>query len=783
MHFGSLARSASLGVLTAILATPAFAQVTPSAPTTEERTDVVVVTAQRRAEDPQDVPISLSVVGADELSKLQTSSDLEALVPNIQFENFIGFAMPRTGIRGIAQADFNGASTSTNMVYLDDVALNSGLSQGVPIWDLERAEVLRGPQGTLYGRNATGGAIRYIAAGPTANTEGYADVTLGRFNQREVRAAISGSLTDTLGIRLSYLSNVRDGDIFNVTRQDEQGEQNWYGVRGVVTWDPTEDLSFTLRAQTFESNQDLTFWKTTPGIGGVGFCADFGPTTCNTFDGVADSVADIHTAVGYQNLGYSSGYEVIESDVDPNEYIKHTPVSLNVDWDLGFATLTSVTAQVKVDQTYLLDNDASPVPFLTEYGVNNVEQITQELRLASPDDDGAFSWIGGLFYMTEDLTADLNFDATFWRGVEFWGGPTQVDSVIYRRGARQKLDTWAAFIHTAYKITPDLTLTAAARYTDEEKTMTYRFRTQHDIHPNTPWTGEQFDDFVRAVETNNYGDLLSAGDGTFTGGKTWDALTWRLALDYKLNDDTLLYGLISRGFKGGSFVPTSNFLSEVQNPDGSIVSVNPEFITDYEVGIKTDLLDGRMRFNATAFFYDYEDYQTNQLVPSLGIQVLSNLPKAEVAGVEAEVNYEPVDSLHLNLGLGYTDTEITESTDPSLIGNKLPLAEDLNVNFSARYDFNSAWGTISPEISTDYRGKYFTYKENTPGTELGGYSIYNARIGYESIDGRYYGALWANNISDEIQPILIDDPTEYWGGNLANINQRRTYGVTLGARF
>ena len=243
----------------------------------------------------------------------------------------------------------------------------------------------------------------------------------------------------------------------------------------------------------------------------------------------------------------------------------------------------------------------------------------------------------------------------------------------------------------------------------------------------------------------------------------------------------MVYGLISRGFKGGAFTPTANSLGAVLGPDGNIIAVDPETVIDYEVGMKSDIVPGRLRVNASAFFYDYSDYQTNQLIPSLAIQILSNLPKAELYGAELEVQAVPVENLTLSVGLGALHTEITESSDPALIGNKLPLAEDFNWNASLRYDFNTSFGTISPEISGKRTGEYFGVKENP--VQMGGFTIINARIGYESPNGKFYGSIWGTNLADEVNPIAIDDPTEFFGGDFANVNQHRRVGATVGVRF
>ncbi|MGC4252495.1 MAG: TonB-dependent receptor, partial [Sphingobium sp.] len=642
----------------------------------------IVVTAQRREEGAQKVPISMTVMDAASLAKLSSTNDIGQVVPNVQIEQTTGFGIPRLAIRGIAQGDLNANATTANMVYFDDMPMNSAISQGIPIWDLGRAEVLRGPQGTLFGRNATGGAIRYISTMPGDHASGYADVTLGRFGQNEIHAAYGGPVTDTLGVRLSYIGNRTGGDVYNVTLNERQGKKAYYGVRGIVEWKPADALTVVLRAQYFKSDLQPLLWKTTPGIAtGDGF----GPLP----DG--RTVADIQTAYGFQNLGYSSNYTKSENNMRPNEHLEHLPVSLNVEWDFGPATLTWVGGYLRVNHSFRIDNDATPAPILDEYDQHKDRQWTQELRLAS-NNDGPFNWIAGGFYIKEKMRTDLHLDATEWRANAIF---PDAHTDFYTRGARQKMESWAAFLHTTYQFTPELTLTAAARYTWEKKDMTYIFRSEWDFPTNVPHTSEQFMDFIKAIDSGNWGTELAAAEPPVSGSKSWKNLSWKIALDYQLNPHTLLYALVSRGFKGGAYQPNVNLSSQVVNPDGTLLSVKPETVTDYEAGVKADLIPGRLRVNGSAFYYDYRNYQTNQFVSVTNSQVLSSMPKARVVGVELEMDAVPVDNLFFNLGMGITDAKIVKSLDPALEGNKLPYAENFNLNASLRYKIDLDFGSIS----------------------------------------------------------------------------------------
>ncbi len=783
-----LVRGVSAGALAALtwgaLATPAIAQQPPVGETAEPAEaepaeqeggfDVIVVTAQRREEDAQDVSISMTVLGGEDVSQhFRTTAEIAQAVPNIQLGSPSGFAIPRTGIRGVSQGDFNSNATTSNMIYIDDLAMNSTITQGVPIWDLDRVEVLRGPQGTLFGRNATGGAIRYISAMPTSEPSGYVDFSMGDNDMRQTRAAYGRALTDTLRGRLSYVSYDYAGDLYNAILRSREGQSSYSGIRGILEWTPTDDLTFTLRAQRFLGDQDVFSWKTTPGL--TNSLGNFGPLA-NGFT----SVADIQASFGFQNLGPPSNFTITESDISPNEHLEHIPISLNVDYDLGWAKLTSVSGYLTARRSLIIDNDATPASILNEYDRDFVRQWSQEVRLASQG-EGPLTWIAGAFYMKERLKASYDFDATSWRGNQADLFP-DADTVLYSRGSNNLTESYAAFLHTTYDITPDLKLTAAVRATNEEKSITYRFRSQWDFPTNVPRTIGQFHDFLRAVETGNKGTLLAAANPiSASTTRSWDNVSWKLGLDYRINDTTLVYGLISRGFKGGAFTPTANTIDGVLAPDGSILAVNPEIVTDYEAGIKSDIIPDRLRVNASAFFYDYQDYQTNQLIPALAVQVLSNLPKAELYGAEFEVVAIPVDNLTVNLGLGLLHSEITESTDPSLVGNKLPLAEDMNWNAMVKYDFETEWGTITPEISAKHIGNYFGVKENP--REMGDYTLLNARVGFESADGQFYGSIWGTNLDDTVVVIAQDDPDEFFGANLANVNQHRRYGITLGARF
>jgi iron complex outermembrane receptor protein len=768
----------SVGVAVALFAGPSVALAAEdpaaaagSAPTAIEE---VIVTAQRRAENLQKVPIAITALGPEAARSLQTSGDLGQFVPNIQVEQTSGFGLNRTGIRGIAQGDFNGGSTTSNMVYLDDQPMNAIYAQGVPLWDIARVEVLRGPQGTLFGRNATGGAIRYISQMPGSAGEGYAEATYGNSNEREFRAAFGGPITDTIRARASIISHKRDGDVYNVTLDRKENAEDYYGGRFIVEWDATEDLKAVLKAQFFNSNVGTVGWKSTPGLS----TSDALGTTLNGFR----NIGDVQASYGFTNVGPGSKYKLIEADGDNTEHLRHIPVSLNVDWNLGLATLTSVSGFLDVNMRGEYDSDSSPAPIVDVNERFQLRQLSQEFRLTS-NGEGPFKWIAGAFYMFESNGDRLAADGTarFKNAIL----PT-ANAVLYQREMVQKLHTYAGFLHTTYEVTPKLMLTAAGRYTYEKKDAFYTFRHIYQFPTTVGGTSFEYTDFEKALESGSYGTVLrTPSPETGAGTDHFGQLTWKFSADYKLNDQTMVYALVTRGFKGGSFKPTANSRGDLGDPSQPIKAIKPEIVVDYEVGAKTTFLDGRARINAAAYYYDYTNYQTNQLVD--GEQTFTNLPEAELYGAELELEFIPVANLNVSLGLGYAHSKITKVINPAapenaaLLGNKLPLAEDFNFNGVVSYDLETSVGTFTPQVSLKHYGKFYIDKENS--RAIGDFTVFNAQLRYETPNEKYYGVLWIKNIGNIVRPITIDDVSESFGSDQAYVNQRRRFGVTAGVRF
>jgi iron complex outermembrane receptor protein len=509
----------------------------------------IVVTAEFREVSSQDVPIAITAFSGEFIQdNFQGSYELAGQIPNVQIEAPGGFGQPRNSIRGVGQADFNPNAVTPIMVYVDDVALNAAVGQGLPLWDLQRVEVLRGPQGTLYGRNATAGAMRFISVAPSEETEGMLETTVGAYNQLRIDGAIGGAITDNVRGRLAVTVNDRDGYYNNVTRGEDEGAFSYDGYRGIVEWDVTDAFTVTAKAQYFESFQETLQFKSTPGL----VAGDaFGPAPDPLVNGW-ESVAALQAAFGFQNLGPGSNFETTEDAHEAGAELKHEVYSIKADWAFENFTLTSITGNVGVDHDLRLANDSVPAAILDENSWAVSEQYSQEFRLTSTT-DGPLQWIAGLYWLQEEMETYLNIDATEWWGNVSYGFPDS-NTVMYTRGAKQDLETYAAFLHTTYEFSDALTGTAAVRYTTEDKEIDYVFRSLWDFptlagrYDANPDPIQQSRDFVRAVRSGNLGNVLSPAVPSQGLSDSWSEVTWRFSLDYRATEDTLVYGSISKGF-------------------------------------------------------------------------------------------------------------------------------------------------------------------------------------------------------------------------------------------
>lgn len=737
-------QNARIRLLGALLLTgtslPAFAQTAAPGPVSDGGLADIVVTAQRRSENLQNVPLSVGTVSGDALVAIQSSgADIRALsarVPSLNIESSFGRTFPRFYIRGLGNTDFDlNASQPVSLIY-DDVVLENPILKGFPIFDLDRVEVLRGPQGTLFGRNTTAGIVKFDTVKPGA-TGGYARANYGTFDTVNLEGAVGGDLGNGFSMRLSGLY---------------QRRSNW--VDNLATPQPTdlegyEDLAARLQVQY--KNEDLT----------VRLVGQFRKQdgTARVFRANA-FVKGSNQLVGLGGAGTPFNIRQVRQDGLNFQRLRNFNVGGTIEYDFGPITVTSVTSYWNGNLASRGDIDggagtAVPFPAQSQDDVPALDQVTQELRLAS-NGDNALSYQAGLFYFDERIRiASFNF-----------GTPTSlVPNVTALQ--RQKSTAFGLFGSMTYDLSDQLALTGGLRYNKDKRDFT-------------------------ATRTGVFGAV-----GTGTARVDEDNVTWDASLRYRPSDDMTLYARVARGYRAPSIQGRALF--EFVSVQNSISTARSETINSYEVGLKSKLADDRVRFNLAGFYYRLNNAQLTAVGGASNTARLLNAAAVDGYGFEAEFEARPMQGLDLSAGVSYNSTEIKDSNlfvagcgsgctvlntprpgSPgifSINGNNLPQAPEWSANWTARYGVPVASGEVYAFTDWAYRSKieFFLYRSaeyNSKSLLEGG-----LRLGYKT--DRFDIAAFGRNITNAIQPVSGID----FNNLTAMVNEPRTFGVEVGVKF
>lgn len=737
MSWQVAAALSSASALALAAASPASAQDAPSA---REGLDEITVTAQRREENQQEVPISVTTVPEDRLAAILAGADdiraLATRVPGLYAESSNGRIAPRFYIRGLGNTDFDLAASQPVSIIMDEVVMENVTLKSFPLFDIAAVEVLRGPQGTLFGRNTPAGIVKFDTAKPTDETEGFISGTYGRLGTAKVEAAIGGPLTDDLGYRASFLYQSRDkwvdnGGVIqngNDAREDAYGDFEDIAGRIQLEWSPGEVFSTLLNfhARDLDATSEL-------------FRANIFSPGSNDLNG-----------------NFDRGTVWYDGGAGNRQHYSTYGGSAKVALDFGGAVLTSITAYETANGSGRGDIDGGsgalflpngsfpgPIPFPSDTldSVDDLNQLTEEVRLAS-DYDGAFNWQAGFFYFDSDLTITTN---------PFFVAATTV---------RHDNQSWAVFAQGSYDLTDRITFTGGVRYTEDDK------------------------DF-RGVATNFPVAPVAVSD---------EKVSWDAALTFAAADDINFYARVARGFRA----PT------IQGRDvaffGSPTTATSETIQSYEAGVKTELFNNRMRFNATAFYYDANDLQFSAIGGLGNFNQLVNAD-GEAWGFEADAEWLVSENFLLTGGVSYNDTEITEPglavapcgggctvTDPLdglgnaiITGNPFPQAPKWTWNVTARVSKPVGGNGDELYLFTDWAGQgrtnLFLYESAeffTNGNVEGG-----ARLGYLCHDGKLDLAVFARNILDAENVKGAIDFNNLTGF----VNEPRIWGVSASLSF
>jgi iron complex outermembrane receptor protein len=729
----------------------------------------VVVTAQRREQNIQDVGIAVTPLGEKALHDLNitTATDIVKAVPNLKM-NAYSSAQVVFNIRGVSQNDYGDQQEPPVAVYQDDSYSSSINLASFPVFDLARVETLRGPQGTLFGRNATGGAIQFISNRPTETFEGFANLTLGNYNTTILDGALSGPLGDAVQGRLAFIVNQDDGWMESIIPGvPDRGGNDHYALRGRLAWQAGDATEVNLIARYLKADRETQaglyshepacpnaqnqgeftppdfacpFWLTGPGEAGTGFEE---PSIIPSRGG--DPYKTAETEPSYVDR------EIIGGQV-------------RVDHDFGGATLTSITDYQTSDKFYTEGGDASPVEGVFFFQGSDIDQISQEFRLSWSAGD--HQMVGGLFYM------DVSGDYTGKFADPFYGYDPDV-------AFSQDTTSYAAFFQDEWSLDDQWKLIGGLRYWHDSREGAY-FASAPEVPGLSPPVTIIFN---RNEIFPNSTDLTDVTVTPDDADATFDDYTARLELDYRPSESLLWYLSYNRGSKSGGFTFSTGTPyggTEVDFVNG--IPFDPETLNAYEIGFKSNIGDSAM-FNVSAFYYDYEDYQAFSQISQ--VQTVTN-QDAEAQGLEVELNYLPTDRFTLQLGASLMDSKVKDIRLPdqeTIVDHDLPQAPSFSGNALARYEFPLGAGTASIQGDLYYTDDFCFTTLCAPVEQEESYTVANARIGYAAPDGRWEVAAFVNNLFEEEYRVYAFDSSLFAGVVAGVYGKPRTYGITASWRF
>lgn len=737
---------------TAVVPTATFAQSADNRAAEPVGLAEIVVTARKRAENIQQTPVAITALTSEALAErnVQSTADVTNFAPNIQFDPVSsesgGGASSQISIRGIGQTDWTITVEPGVGLYVDDVYVGKSVGSLMDAVDLDSIQVLRGPQGTLFGKNTIGGAVVINSKPPSHEREFLTEATIGSYNRFDLGAVVNVPFSDALRVRASGAYRSYDGHVKRVLTGDRQGNKNAYSGRIAAEWDVTQNLLATL---TFDGS---TSREESPGqvilrASENGFFAAFHDSSvyplCNP--ATPGNTARFSNPDCW-NSQYVRPVKSLEStNTGPNR--SDTDVwgtSLNLKYSGDAFDVKSITAYRNVDVKVEQELAGSKAYYNIIGNFMKYRQFSQELQISKSFLDGRLKTLAGAFVETE-------------RGSQVF--PVILPAVDFTVGGRIKNDSYAAFGQATFEITEATSLTVGARYSIEDKEYSPSGAV-NDVRP----AYQPFFDFLYGL----LGDAFLVQEGTpilpaITASLSDKQFTPMVTLDHKFSDDVFGYLSYSSGFKGGGFtirgfppiIPGVN--TSETDPNKLAPSFKPETADVYEAGLKTKLFDNRVRFNAAAFLTKYRDIQ---LIANVGVSnfvpVLINAGDARIWGIESEIEAVLSSSLRINGGFGYQKSEYTRLSPASIAAGanldyRLPNAPEFSANAGATWDvLETDSGKLSLRGDVAYKSKQAKTSNNDPATMQKAYTVANASMTFAFSDKPWSYVLGVTNITNKI---------------------------------
>ncbi len=737
----------------------------------------IIVTARKREESLQETPISISAFTTGEMRQrnLTNLMEISQFTPNVLMSTAPGGSgggnNSQIYIRGVGQTDFLFTTDPGVGIYMDGVYLPRTLGGVLDLLDLERVEILRGPQGTLFGKNTIGGAINLISNKPTQEFGGFAEVIVGSYNRTDGRLDINIPLSETWASRFSLSYKKRDGYVDRLNYDtgkviDHLGNENAFNARGSFRWTPSESTTLDIildysREREESAANTLVQFEPMNGLtplwnGLVGFPSG-SPMT-----------ADFITADKLTTYGTGPN----RNDLDVKG------INVTLEHNFADATFKSISAYREMKATFGRDGDGSPNQYVETDQDQTQEQLSQEFQLFGTAVDGKFDWLLGAFYMNEKGTDqnDVRLASGLYAALEGlpvqlsghpcappWFAPgcagnpinplLDLDFNIYNK---IDITSYAVFSQLGYQVSDRWNLTGGLRFTDESKDYTLEHLRVNSGVPIVPLT---------------------------TVKASWSEPSGRVGMDFQVTEDVMAYGSISRGFKSGGFNGRPTTGSEVD-------AFNPEFVTTYELGLKSELANKRVRLNAAVFFMDYTDMQVGSVsADDTGnlILIIDNAAAAEVKGFEVDFLALPTERWLISAGLGYTNAKYTDTGNAVGIttASKFAKTPKWTGNASLQYAMpvGGSFGELRFRGDWTYRSKVYNDIQNTESIAQSSLGLLGARITLHNNEHDWEVVLSGTNLTNEIYIVNGLQALDAFGTAEAVFAAGRQWALSFSKRF
>ncbi len=742
----------------------------------------VVVTAQKRAQSVNDIGVTVTAFGGDDIKELgfETANDLAANTPGLSSTNATSGGTPIFAIRGIGLDDFNSNNSSGVGVYIDEVFAAYPVFLNGQLFDVERVEVLKGPQGTLYGKNTTGGAINFVSVKPNDEFEGYLSAGLSRWNTYKVEGAINGNVAEGVNSRLAVSSTQGDGWQEDIHTDKEYGEPDVLAMRSLTSFElsDTSELLLNLHYSKDEG---------TP----------LSPQNTN---------ADQLYGLPQGTIGSSddaSEVNVGSLDVMRDEEGFGASATLTVDFE-DF-TLTSITAFDEYKREVVDNFDGQSLSTDDFAFDEEFEVFSQELRLTSSS-DGRFHWVAGLGFSKEEVKANTTADLTdlingainLPPAMGGFGLGVPVNSATASSIYTQDTTSAGAYLHTETDLTDQWMLTAGIRFSYDKREFDGRtvdhegwFLTLQDLVLDL--TADYADDGLANGSvpiTPIVPPVANTTTASLDESETETNWSGKIGLDYTLNDDWLFYGSVATSYKAGIFYGSPAGAQE------ALAYIEPEEVLAYELGFKGSMLDGSLQLNGAVYHYIYENRQTSASVFSTAAQsdvsTLATIEESEISGAELEFRWIPAMGWDIRAGVSYIDSEVTEApeatvrglqlTQPVVEGDELAQAPKWSYNTVVRYEWSPLDGYMASAMAN-----YSWIDEQAAGVGVGEQGIYGEvdtlrlRFSFGPEDQQWLVSAWVDNLENHNATTYAFTNTD--GSQLAYHQKPRNYGVEVTYNF